>query len=103
MFDPSPDGYFANGLLLLTSSDTSGAAQGFEISLPDFAQASPGVLNTVQDQLRLVLRSAPEHQRLQFQWVWDSDYGASLARYHHETDRADNPWVRRCRSERVER
>ncbi|HRZ55290.1 MAG TPA: TraC family protein [Candidatus Paceibacterota bacterium] len=103
MIVTAPNGCFSDDSLVLTGGDATVVARGFECVLPDFSQASSSVLNTLQDQVRLALRSLPEHQRLQIQWFCDPDYGAYLDRYERESERTVNAWVCQCRSERVER
>jgi len=104
MFEPSPNGYFVNDLLVFNSLNAGGyVAKGYFVEPPDLANAQPAELNQFQDQLSLLLASLTEQQRLQVQYYCDSDYRRELLQYHQETQKAENVWTRRTRNERFER
>lgn len=104
MFEPSPNGYFVNDLLVFNSLNAGGyVAKGFFFEAPDMGNAQPSELNQFQDQLSLLLASLTEQQRLQVQYYCDSDYRRELLQYHQETQKAKNVWTRRTRNERFER
>jgi hypothetical protein len=104
MFEPSPNGYFVNDLLVFNSLNAGGyVAKGYFLEPPDMTNAQPSELNQFQDQLSLLLASLTEQQRLQVQYYCDSDYRRELLQYHQETQKAENLWTRRTRNERFER
>lgn len=102
MLEQAPNGFFARDLLVFGSLDRGGiVAKGFTFEAPDFQNADDAELNRFHDQIALMLAAVNSaNQRLQVQWHCDSDYRAELLRYKDETERAANPWTRRCRNER---
>ncbi len=104
LFETAPNGFFAGDLILLWQvGEPAVAVRGFSLELGDWRHATPTVLNELQDQMRLLLRSLGEHQRLDWQWFCDSDCRAEVSRYAEATPQSDNEWVRLARDERHQR
>jgi hypothetical protein len=104
MFAQPPNGYLLRDLIVFNQPAPYGfLAKGFVLELPDLFLAPPTVLNQLQDQLSLLLRSFDEHLRLQFCWYCDADYGAELDQFEAVPDRTSNEWARHVRSERSAR
>lgn len=102
--DNAPNGHFVRNLLVFGGLGRGGCvSKGFVFEAPDFSNAATSELNAFQDQISILLAALGENQRLQIQWYCDSDYQRELLRYREETQRATNPWSRRCRNERFVR
>jgi hypothetical protein len=102
--DKAPNGYFAEGLILYGNLETgSMASKGFIVEPPDLHNASISLLNEFQDKIRIFLATLNAKQRAQIQWTCNSDYKKELTRYHQETARAGDPYVKRVRNERFSR
>ena len=102
--DKSPNGHFANGLILYGNLESgSMASQGYLIEPPDLQHASIGLQNDFQDKLRIFLASLGPNQRAQLQWTCNSDYQKELTRYHQQTSKVTNEYVRNTRQERFSR
>ena len=72
MFSQPPNGYLLRDLIVFNQPAHHGyLAKGFVLELPDLVLALPSVLNLLQDQLSLLLRSLDPHLRLQFGWYCD--------------------------------
>jgi hypothetical protein len=102
--DKSPNGHFAGGLILYGNLETgSMASQGYLIEPPDMQNASIGLKNEFQDKLRIFLASLGPSQRAQLQWTCNSDYRKELIRYHQQTGKVTDEYVRQVRYERWSR
>lgn len=99
------DGYILGGLLLFGALEKGGyASKGFRIRLPDLSGADIQTLNTLEDELRVLLAAINDDARIQMQWTVDSDYKRELLGFYERTKQlADNPWSKRQRNERFTR
>ena len=80
--DKAPNGFFANGMMLYGNLEAGATvSQGFIIEAPDLQSASVSVRNEFQDKLRVFLATLGPKQRVQLQWICDSDYKEELLRY----------------------
>ncbi len=104
IFETAPDGYFAGDLVLLWQGGVPAmAVKGFSLELPDWRHAPPTILNEIQEQLRILVRSLGEQQRLDWQWSCDSDHRAELSQYVGVTLESGTEWARLARKERYQR
>jgi type IV secretion system protein TrbE len=102
--DKAPNGHFAGGLILYGNLETgSMASQGYLLEPPDLQHASIGLKNDFQDKLRIFLATLGPNQRAQLQWTCNSDYQKELIRYHQQTAKATDEYVRNVRYERFSR
>jgi hypothetical protein len=102
--DKTPNGHFAGGLILYGNLETgSMASQGYYLEPPDLQHASIGLKNDFQDKLRIFLATLGPNQRAQLQWTCNSDYQTELLRYHRETGKVTDDYVRSVRYERFSR
>jgi len=102
--DKAPNGHFAEGLILYGNLETGAmASQGFLLEPPDLQHASIGVQNDYQDKLRIFLSTLGPRQRAQLQWTCNSDYRKELIRYHQQTGKVTDEYVRDHRQERFSR
>jgi hypothetical protein len=102
--DKSPNGHFADGLILYGKLENgSMASQGYVLEPPDLQHASIGLQNDFQDKLRIFLASLGPNQRAQLQWTCNSDYQKELVRYHQQTAKVTDEYVRAHRYERYSR
>jgi hypothetical protein len=102
--DKAPNGHFAEGLILYGNLETGAmASQGILIEPPDLQHASIGLQNDFQDKLRIFLATLSSTQRVQLQWTCNSDYKKELIRYHEQTAKAEDDYVRSVRQERFAR
>jgi len=100
----APNGHFAEGLILYGNLETGAiASQGFILEPPDLQHASASLKNEFQDKLRIFLATLGPKQRAQLQWTCNSDYQAELIRYHQQTAKATDEYVRTIRQERFSR
>lgn len=99
--DKSPNGHFAEGLILYGNlEENSMVSQGYILEPPDLQHASIGLQNDFQDKLRIFLASLGPNQRAQLQWTCNSDYQKELVRYHEQTAKVTDEYVRSHRYER---
>jgi len=102
--DKAPNGHFAEGLILYGNLETGAmASQGYLLEPPDLQHASIGVQNDFQDKLRIFLATLGPNQRAQLQWTCNSDYRKELIRYHQQTGKVTDEYVRNIRQERFSR
>ena len=102
--DKAPNGYFAEGLILYGNLETGAmASQGFILEPPDLQHASISLQNDFQDKLRIFLSTLGPKQRAQLQWTCNSDYQKELIRYHQQTGKVTEEYVRAHRQERFSR
>ena len=102
--DKAPNGHFAEGLILYGNLETGAmASQGFLLEPPDLQHASIGVQNDFQDKLRIFLATLGPKQRAQLQWTCNSDYQKELIRYHQQTGKVTDEYIRTVRQERFSR
>ena len=100
----APNGHFAEGLILYGNLETGAiASQGFILEPPDLQHASINLKNEFQDKLRIFLATLGPKQRAQLQWTCNSDYQSELIRYHQQTAKATDDYVRTIRQERFSR
>src|ERR1700677_89508 len=100
----APNGHFAEGLILYGNLESGAiASQGFILEPPDLQHASVNLKNEFQDKLRIFLATLGPKQRAQLQWTCNSDYHAELVRYHQQTAKASDEYVRAIRQERFSR
>jgi len=102
--DKSPNGHFAGGLILYGNLESASmASQGYLIEPPDLQHASISLKNDFQDKLRIFLATLGPNQRAQLQWTCNSDYRKELTRYHQQTGKVTDEYVRKVRYERYSR
>jgi hypothetical protein len=102
--DKAPNGHFAEGMILYGNLETGAmASQGYLLEPPDLQHASISVQNDFQDKLRIFLASLGPNQRAQLQWTCNSDYRKELIRYHEQTGKVADEYVRAHREERFSR
>jgi hypothetical protein len=102
--DKAPNGHFAEGLILYGNLETGSlASKGFILEPPDLHNASVALLNEFQDKIRIFLATLNSNQRAQLQWTCNSDYKKELVRYHEETAKCNNDYIKRVRNERFSR
>ena len=102
--DKAPNGHFAEGLILYGNLETGAmASQGYLLEPPDLQHASIGLQNDFQDKLRIFLATLGPKQRAQLQWTCNSDYQKELIRYHQQTGKVTDEYVRAHRQERFSR
>lgn len=100
----TPNGYFAQGLLIFGPLGRGGiASKGYILQPPDLRGASIVTLNAYQDKIRGLLANLGEGMRAQFQWTCDCDYRAELTRYFRETEKITHPHLKQVRQERFDR
>jgi hypothetical protein len=102
--DKAPNGHFAEGLILYGNLETGSlASRGFILEPPDLHNASVALLNEFQEKIRIFLSTLGPNQRAQLQWTCNSDYKKELVRYHEETAKASDDYIKRIRNERFSR
>jgi hypothetical protein len=102
--DKAPNGHFAEGFILYGNLEAGSiASQGYLLEPPDLQHASIGVQNDFQDKLRIFLATLGPNQRAQLQWTCNSDYRKELIRYHQQTGKVTDEYVRNIRYERYSR
>jgi hypothetical protein len=102
--DKAPNGHFAGGLILYGNLETNSmVSQGYLIEPPDLQHASISLKNDFQDKLRIFLATLGPNQRAQLQWTCNSDYRKELTRYHEQTGKVTDEYVRKVRYERWSR
>ncbi len=102
--DKSPNGHFAEGLILYGNLESGGlASKGFVLEPPDLHNASVALLNEFQDKIRTFLATIGPNQRAQLQWTCNSDYKKELVHYREETAKGNHDYIKRVRNERFSR
>lgn len=100
------DGYCVGDLIVYRGLDKGGAiGKGYEITVPDMENADPEYLERMEDDLRIVLASLKDTERLQVQYYVGSDFRRPLRRFAAETERLAKAgsWSERQRGERFAR
>lgn len=100
-----PDIYLANDLIVYRGLSRGGfVGKGWEIDLPDFENADPGHINSLEDDCRVLLQSLSEGSRMQVNWSVDADYKRELLAYKSATEKLDSSdWEKMIRDERFVR
>ena len=102
--DKSPNGHFAEGLILYGNLESGAlASKGFILEPPDLHNASVALLNEFQDKIRTFLATIGPNQRAQLQWTCNSDYKKELVHYREETAQGNHDYIKRVRNERFSR
>lgn len=100
------DGYCMEDLIIYRGLDKGGViGRGFEVTVPDLENADPEYLEMLETDMRIVLASMKDSERLQIQYYVGSDFQKPLKRFADETrQRAKaGSWTERQRSERFVR
>ncbi len=98
------DAYLLENLVVYRGLETGGAVgRGWEITLPDMENADQAHVNSLEDDIRVILRQLGANSRMQLIWTVDSDYRRELLEYQKVTERCGHEWERLVRSERFER
>ena len=96
------DGYCLDDLIVYRGLDKGGViGRGYEVTMPDLENADPDFLETLEEDMRIILASLKETERLQIQYYVGNDYRKPLKRFMGETERLPkNEWSLRRRNER---
>ena len=96
------DGYCLDDLIVYRGLDKGGViGRGYEVTVPDLENADPDFLETLEEDMRIILASLKETERLQIQYYVGNDYRQPLKRFMGETERLPkNEWSLRRRNER---
>ena len=96
------DGYCLDDLIVYRGLDKGGViGRGYEVTMPDLENADPEFLEMLEEDMRIILASLKETERLQIQYYVGNDYRKPLKRFTNETERLPkNEWSERRRNER---